>query len=49
MPAGVKTPVLTVPGALKAARKLGASATIGGIPETMPYLQRFAGLCGRDG
>jgi hypothetical protein len=49
MQARIKNPALTVPGAFEAAQKLGASATTAGIPETTLYLQRFAGLFGREG
>jgi len=49
MQARVKNPALTVPGALEAAQKLGASATTAGITETTLYLQRFAGLFGGEG
>jgi hypothetical protein len=48
MQARVKNPALTVPGALEAAQKLRASAATAGIAETMFYLQRFAGLFGRE-
>lgn len=49
MLASAQNPALTVPGALEAAQKVGASATTAGIPETTHYLQRFAGLFGREG
>ena len=48
MQARLKNPALTVPSALEAAQKLGASATTAGIPETTLYLQCFAGLFGRE-
>ncbi len=38
MQARIKNPALTVPGALEALQKLGASATDAGIPETTLYL-----------
>lgn len=34
---------------LEAAQKLRGGATSAAILETTLYLQRFAGLCGRDG
>ena len=49
MQARVKNPALAVPGALGAARKLGASATTAGIPVTTLDLRRFAGLFGMEG
>jgi hypothetical protein len=49
MQARVKNPARTVPSAREAAQKLGASATTAGIRETTLYLQRFAGLFGREG
>jgi hypothetical protein len=49
MQARVENLTLTVPGALEAAQKLGASATTAGIPETTLYLQRFAGRLSRVG
>lgn len=38
MQARIKNPALTVPGALEAAKQLGASATTAGIPETTLYV-----------
>jgi AhpD family alkylhydroperoxidase len=38
MQARIENPALSVPGALKALQKLGASATTAGIPETTLYL-----------
>jgi AhpD family alkylhydroperoxidase len=38
MQARIKNPALTVPGALDAAQKLGASATTAGIPKTTLYM-----------
>ena len=38
MQARIKNPALTVPGALEALQKLGASATTAGIPETTLYM-----------
>jgi AhpD family alkylhydroperoxidase len=38
MQARIKNPALTVPGALDAAQKLGASATTAGIPATTLYM-----------
>lgn len=49
MQARVKNRALTVPGALEATQKLGASATTAGIPGITLYLQRFAGLFGTEG
>jgi hypothetical protein len=49
MAARIENPTLTVPGAVDAAQKLGASATTAGIPKTRRHLQRFAGPFGRQG
>jgi AhpD family alkylhydroperoxidase len=38
MQARIKNPAMTVPGALEAAQKLGASASTAGIPETTLYM-----------
>jgi hypothetical protein len=48
MPARIKNPALTVPGALEA-QKLGASASPAGILETTLYAQRFAARFAREG
>jgi hypothetical protein len=44
----IKTPALTVPGALETAQRLEAAATAP-FPETTSYVQRFAGLFGTPG
>ena len=38
MQARIENPAMSVPGALEALQKLGASATTAGIPETTLYL-----------